>query len=88
MNSVKWNVDASYSERLKRYAIEIIWATSSVFFRPQFLQWKINYAEVLGIHRAMSITWADSSLRNSSSVILESDSANAVAWCNNDSGGP
>ena len=48
---------------------------------------EINSAEVLAIHRAICITWANDSLKNFP-IIIESDSANVVAWCNSVSGGP
>lgn len=48
---------------------------------------EINSAEVLSIHRAISISLAQDSLRNSA-FDLESDSKNVVTWCNESDGGP
>lgn len=48
---------------------------------------EINCAEILAIHRAIRISssWDLSSYEE---VIFESDSSNAVLWCNSESGGP
>lgn len=48
---------------------------------------EINCAEVLAIHRAISISLATESMKNRQ-IILESDSSNAVVWCNSECGGP
>lgn len=48
---------------------------------------EINSAEILAIFRALQISLASSSIKEYP-VIVESDSQNAVRWCNEGSGGP
>lgn len=48
---------------------------------------EINHAEVLAIQRALKITLHSDKL-NSTSLIVESNSANAVKWCNGITQGP
>lgn len=47
---------------------------------------EINSAEILAIHRAVKISSSKKELKGAK-IILESDSKNAVLWCNNDNGG-
>lgn len=47
---------------------------------------EINHAEVLAIHRAIRISLSMESTCNSH-LIVESDSTNAVKWCNGESKG-
>lgn len=48
---------------------------------------KINCAEILAIHRAVFISLVSEATR-SSPLVIGSDSANAILWCNNENGGP
>lgn len=48
---------------------------------------EINHAEILAIHRALKISASLDCLTNSKFVI-ESDSSNAVKWCNGVNEGP
>ena len=49
---------------------------------------EINCAEVLAIRRAIAITLSSDEVSKNCKIILESDSSNAVSWCNSNSGGP
>lgn len=48
---------------------------------------EINSAEILAIFQATQIAMTMESVKKCS-LIIESDSANAVMWCNEDHGGP
>lgn len=48
---------------------------------------EINHAEVLAIHRALKISATIDYLAHSK-LTIESDSSNAVKWCNEDNSGP
>ena len=48
---------------------------------------EINSAEVIAIYRAIPITLSSEQIKNHA-IIIESDSANAVSWCNIANGGP
>ena len=48
---------------------------------------EINLAEIFAIHRALKISLSKPEFKNYH-LIIESDSANAVQWCNKKSGGP
>lgn len=48
---------------------------------------EINSAEILAIHRAVKITLSCEALKTAK-LTIESDSANAVQWCNSEEGGP
>ena len=48
---------------------------------------EINSAEILAIYRAIQITMAHENMMKLK-LIIESDSLNAVRWCNEDTGGP
>ena len=88
---VKWNVDASISIPKECSAIGGVLRNHQGYFKCLFSSpipfMEINCAEVLAIHRAITITLASDSLKRCN-VILESDSSNAVQWCNSAEGGP
>lgn len=48
---------------------------------------EINCAKFLVIHRAISISLASNATKRCN-IILETDSSNAILWCNSESGGP
>lgn len=48
---------------------------------------EINCAEVLAIHRALTITHSSSTFK-SAKLLIELDSTNAVSWCNEQRGVP
>ena len=88
---LKWNVDASVNLSSSSSAIGGVLRNSlgnfmCVFSSPiPFME--INCAEILGIYRAIKISISSENIKNKS-IIIESDSANAVSWCNQDEGGP
>ncbi|XP_056695728.1 uncharacterized protein [Spinacia oleracea] len=88
---LKWNVDASFNPHISNSAIDGVLRNHAGHFMCLFScpipPMEINCAEVLAIHRALTITWANSSLRDTS-IVIKSDSANAVSWCNSVEGGP
>nr|CCA66235.1 hypothetical protein [Beta vulgaris subsp. vulgaris] len=89
--SLKWNVDASYNPLNHRAAVGGVLRNHLGHFICVFSvpvpPMEINFAEVLAIHRALSISHSDITLQ-SSLLVIESDSANAVSWCNAKQGGP
>lgn len=90
-NTLKWNVDASLQAFSQKSAIGGVLRGSDGKFMCLFSSpiplMEINHAEVFAIHRALKILMASSHLRLSN-VIVESDSANAVKWCNGECPGP
>lgn len=88
---LKWNVDASVNPITSKSAIGGVLRNHQgnfiCLFSSPIPPMEINCAEVLAIHRAVTITLASTQLQHSS-FVLESDSANAVTWCNSDTGGP
>lgn len=48
---------------------------------------KINHAEIYAIHRAIKISSSIDSL-SQSRITMESDSCNAIKWCNGEACGP
>lgn len=88
---LKWNVDASVKQSSQGSAIGGVLRNSKgsfvcLFSSPiPFIE--INCAEILAIHRAIAISIMDETTR-SSPIVIESDSVNAVNWCNNSNGGP
>lgn len=90
-NVLKWNVDASFNPLYAHSAIGGVLRDASgrfmcVFSSPIPLM-EINSAKVFAIHRAIKISSA--SHRNTAChIIIESDSHNAVSWCNAKEGGP
>ncbi|XP_010675532.2 uncharacterized protein LOC104891523 [Beta vulgaris subsp. vulgaris] len=90
-NVLKWNVDASVVISSSCAAIGGVLRNHEgkfvCLFSSPIPYMEINCAEILAIHRAISIS-SHSSLTKSASLLLESDSSNAVIWCNNDNGGP
>lgn len=90
-NMLKWNVDASYNTAMNKAAIGGVLRNHLGHFKCVFSMsiptMEINSAEVLAIHRALSITLANDVFRKSS-LMIESDSANDVAWCTGEKGGP
>ena len=90
-NFMKWNVDASLQPLSQKSAIGGVLRGSDGKFKCLFScpipLMEINHAEVFAIHRAIRILLASDYL-NSSGVIIESDSANAVKWCNGETPAP
>ena len=87
----KWNVDASLISSLARSAIGGVLRDSNDIFKCVFSKpiplIEINSAEVLAIFRASQIALGTDFFK-SCNLIIESDSVNAVRWCNEDMGGP
>lgn len=88
---LKWNVDASVSANQSSAAIGGVLRNAMgnfiCIFSSPIPQMEINSAEVLAILRATQISLAFEHLKLSP-IIIESDSANAVKWCNENQGGP
>ncbi|XP_048495855.1 uncharacterized protein LOC125495243 [Beta vulgaris subsp. vulgaris] len=88
---LKWNVDASVMELSASSAVGGILRDHQGKFMCLFSSpipfIEINCAEILAIHRAISIS-INSEITKQSTLLLESDSANAVMWCNSEYGGP
>lgn len=88
---IKWNVDASYEPRCNLSAIGGVLRSEGGAFMCLFScpipPMEINSAEVYAIYRAIKITSASSMAKNHQ-IIIESDSQNAVSWCNDLNGGP
>ena len=91
LDSIKWNVDASVNPNYPMSAIGGVLRNNMGHFMCVFSSpippIEINSAEIMAIYRAIQITMAYKNLKNAK-VLIESDSANAVRWCNEDSGGP
>ncbi|XP_019106119.1 uncharacterized protein LOC109135461 [Beta vulgaris subsp. vulgaris] len=91
VSSVKWNVDASFNPLAPCSAIGGVLRNHHGNFMCVFSSpipsMEINSAEILAIDRAISISLACDIIKDAK-IILESDSANAVEWCNKDEGGP
>lgn len=91
INHVKWNVDASVLPLPHMSAIGGVLRDHHGIFKCMFSSpvppLEINCAEVLAINRAIQISMADSRLK-CMPILIESDSSNAVKWCNEDCGGP
>lgn len=91
MGSLKWNVDASVSDALTSSAIGGVFRNHEGKFLCLFSApipfMEINCAEILAIHHAVKISIARG-LSRQDLIIIESDSMNAVSWCNSDDGGP
>ncbi|XP_010669425.1 uncharacterized protein LOC104886657 [Beta vulgaris subsp. vulgaris] len=87
----KWNVDASLKLSESKSAIGGVLRDSQgkflcIFSSPiPFME--INHAEVLAIHRAVKLSSTIDYL-SQSKIEIESDSQNAVHWCNNKNEGP
>lgn len=90
IGSLKWNV-ASFDPSLSQAAVGGVLRSDAgiilCIFSSPIPAIQINSAEVFAILRAIKITLASDRIK-SSSIIIESDSRNAVHWCNQDSGGP
>nr|CCA66180.1 hypothetical protein [Beta vulgaris subsp. vulgaris] len=88
---LKWNVDASVINSNSCSAIGGILRNHKGEFMCVFSSpvpyIEINCAEILAIHRAIQISLQSDKTKNAN-LLLESDSANAVMWCNSESGGP
>lgn len=88
---IKWNVDASFDPAISMSATRRVLHNSNGLFMCLFScpvpPIEINSAEILAIFRATQISMAYENLQKSS-IIIESDSANAVKWCNCNEGGP
>ncbi|XP_057248364.1 uncharacterized protein LOC130590299 [Beta vulgaris subsp. vulgaris] len=90
-NYLKWNVDASLTSTSHCSAIGGVLRDSlgkfiCMFSAPTPLM-EINSAEVHAIYRAIQISAANDLTRHSN-IIIESDSQNAVKWCNSSGTGP
>ncbi|XP_048491391.1 uncharacterized protein LOC125492720 [Beta vulgaris subsp. vulgaris] len=87
----KWNVDASLQPSLNKSSIGGVLRDSSGKFRCLFSSpipsMQINLAKIFAIHRALKISLSSPEFIKHH-LIVESDSANAVKWCNEKSGGP
>lgn len=87
----KWNVDASVQPFGSRSAIGGVLRNQKGNFRCLFSSpipyMEINCAEILAIHKAIMISLSSDMVKGAK-LILESDSANAVLWSNDDKGGP
>lgn len=87
----KWNIDASFIKESGAAAMGGVlrdWKGNfkSIFSIPIMVK-EINEGEVLEIFKAMELSSANEVTR-SATVIFESDSSNAVTWCNSNSNGP
>lgn len=89
--TLKWNVDALVSSSQSMSAIGgVLRNHKGVFmcvFSSPIPPIEINSAEVLAIFRAIQISMRYENIR-SNHLEIESDSMNAVRWCNEDKGGP
>lgn len=91
-NLLKWNVDASLNNRDMNSAIGGVLRNEKgdflcLFSAPAPLM-EINNAEVLAIFRAIQITSSSETRLPCQDFIIESDSLNAVTWCNSPNSGP
>lgn len=90
-NVLKWNVDASGKEDKRKAAIGGVLRNSNGNFLCLFSSpipiMDINNAEILAIHRAIKLPKSCDRI-SYTKLIIESDSANAVKWCNEINGGP
>lgn len=88
---LKWNVDASVKSSPHMSAIGGVLRDYSGRFMCMFSSpippLEINCAEILAIFRPIQISMASNIIKDSP-IIVESDSKNAVRWCNEASGGP
>ncbi|XP_056697653.1 uncharacterized protein [Spinacia oleracea] len=88
---LKWNVDDSLNTALPKSAIGGVLRDNHGNFKcllsSPIPTMEINNAEVLEIHRAIKISKGSDRIAFSK-LIIESDSANAVKWCNESNGGP
>lgn len=88
----KWNVDASMNNCATNSAIGGVLRNGKgdficVFSAPTPIM-EINNAEVLAILRAIQITSCNELRLPCQRFIIESDSLNAVKWCNSPNSGP
>lgn len=88
---VKWNVDASFCQSLSTAAIGGVLRNCDGHFMCLFSKpvppIEINSAEILAIYRAIQISMSFKKILNLP-MVIESDSSNAVKWCNDSVGGP
>lgn len=90
-STLKWNVDASLKIHESKSAIGGVLRDHHgkflCLFSSPIPYMEINHGEILAIHRAIKISltldWC-----THSHLIVESDSKNAVKWCNGENGGP
>ncbi|XP_010673874.1 uncharacterized protein LOC104890179 [Beta vulgaris subsp. vulgaris] len=91
IETLQWNVDASYKSHHDHAAVGGVLRNSMgnfvCLFSSPIPLLEINSAEVFAIFRAIKIS-INSDRINNHSLIIISDSSNAVQWCNQDSGGP
>ena len=88
---IKWNTDASVLPSESCSAIGGVLRDNGGRFKCIFSSpipfMEVNSAEILALHRAFRIS-SSWDFSNYERVIFESDSFNAVSWCNSESGGP
>ena len=88
---IKWNVDASFDEKLDHAAVGGVLRSDKGLFMALFSspipKMEINSAEVFAIMRAIMISLSCDKTKNQR-IIIESDSMNAVKWCLEEEGGP
>ncbi|XP_010686858.1 uncharacterized protein LOC104901016 [Beta vulgaris subsp. vulgaris] len=91
LNSLKWNIDASLNVTNNKTAIGGVLRDPEGCFKCLFSSpipyMEINHVEVLAIHRALKILLSSPFVGNYG-LVVESDSANAVAWCTGENKGP
>ncbi|XP_048490068.1 uncharacterized protein LOC125492022 [Beta vulgaris subsp. vulgaris] len=89
--SIKWNVDASVDPRKNLSAIGGILRNPRgdfvCLFSCPIPPIEINSAEIIAIYRAIQISLNSEQIKYMA-ILIESDSANAVSWCNEGKGGP
>lgn len=88
---MKWNVDASYDPNLPHAAVGgVLRSDTGAFvalFSSPIPKMEINSAKIFAIVRAIKITMSSVKIKHQQ-IIIESDSLNAVRWCNEECGGP
>ena len=91
LNTLKWNVDASFQTDHGNAAIGGVLRDHKgnflCIFSAPIPEMEINSAEVLAIHRAIRISKGCTRFI-AHQFIVESDSSNAVRWCSKNMGGP
>lgn len=89
--ALKWNIAASFNGARAIYAISGVLHNEEGLFKCRFskpiLDIEIKCVEVIAIYKTIQISMTCEILKGRP-IIVESDSSNAVQWCNSDSGGP
>lgn len=90
-NHLQWNVDASFKPGLEHAAVGGVLRDENgcfvCLFSSPIPRLEINSAEIYAIFRALKISLSSDRIK-AQHLIIVSDSANAVRWCNQDEGGP